>query len=91
MFDENKFQALVAEAVKQALKQQGAQEYYGYADVKQFIEISGISKRDMEDRVIPHPEFKHCVSRFDGGHKRYIHIRKGLDALDKILIKEAVK
>ncbi len=72
--------------VNQALAQQDNQLFHGYADVKQFMEISGMSKRDMEDRVIPHPDFKHCVRRFDGANKRYIHIRDGLSALDNILI-----
>lgn len=87
MFDEIAFQTLVSDAVKQALAQQDNQVYQGYADVKQFIEISGISKRDMEDRVIPHPAFEHCVARFDGGSKRYIHIANGLQALDNILLR----
>lgn len=88
LFNTDEFQYLVRMAVRQELSQQDGQVYRGYADVKQFIEISGISKRDMEDRVIPHPEFEHCVGRFDGGMKRYIHIRDGLAALDRILRKE---
>lgn len=87
LIDEQAFKSLIQDAVKQAVKQD-EQVYQGYADVKQFIEISGISKRDMEDRVIPHPNFRHCVCRFEGGAKRYIHIRDGLDALDKIFQKE---
>lgn len=87
MFDERAFQALVSEAVRQAIAENDQQVYQGYADVKQFIEISGIPKRDMEDRVIPHPKFKHCVARFEGGAKRYIHIQKGLEALDEILLR----
>lgn len=87
MFDETAFKTLVKDAVNQALAQQDNQLFRGYADVKQFIEISGISKRDMEDRVIPHPAFKHCVARFDGGSKRYIHIANGLQALDNILLR----
>ena len=89
MFDERAFKSLIQDAVKQAMKQD-EQVYNGYADIKQFIEISGISKRHLEEKVIPHPKFKHCVCRFDGSMKRYIHIRKGLDALDKILIKESI-
>lgn len=88
IIDEQAFKSLIHDAVNQALKQQDTQVYQGYADVKQFIEISGISKRDMEDRVIPHPDFKHCVCRFDGGAKRYIHIKNGLIALDQIFRKE---
>lgn len=87
LFNPEEFQALIREAVRQELSQQDNQVYQGYADVKQFIEISGIPKRDMEDRVIPHPDFKHCVRRFDGGSKRYIHIKDGLEALDEILLK----
>lgn len=86
IFNENELKTLIVDAVNQALTRQDVQDYQGYADVKRFIEISGISKRDMEDRVIPHPEFKGCVSRFDGGTKRYIHINNGLQALDRILL-----
>ena len=89
LIDEQAFKSLIQDAVKQAMKQD-EQVYHGYADIKQFIEISGISKRHLEEKVIPHPKFKHCVCRFDGSMKRYIHIRKGLDALDKILIKESI-
>ena len=89
LFNTDEFQYLVRMAVRQELSQQDDQVYRGYADVKQFIEISGISKRHLEEKVIPHPQFKHCVCRFDGSMKRYIHIRKGLDALDEILVKEA--
>ena len=87
--DEQAFKSLIQDAVKQAMKQD-EQVYHGYADVKQFIKISGISENDMERKVLSHPAFEHCVCRFDGSMKRYIHIRKGLDALDKILIKESI-
>ena len=36
---------------------------------------------------LSHPAFEHCVARFDGSTKRYIHIVKGLEALDEILLK----
>ncbi|WP_052255814.1 hypothetical protein [Salinicoccus sp. YB14-2] len=90
MFDESAFKSLIQDAVKEALSQQDNQLFHGYADVKQFIKISGISENDMERKVLSHPAFEHCVCRFDGSMKRYIHIRKGLDALDKILIKESI-
>lgn len=89
LINEHAFKLMVQDAVKQAIQTTDDQVYQGYADVKQFIEISGISKRHMEDKVIPHPRFKRCVCRFDDSSKRYIHIRKGLDALDEILVKEA--
>lgn len=91
LFNENAMKSLIREAIREEIKQHETQEfkYMGYADVKQFIEISGISKRDMEDRVIPHPLFKNCVCRFDGGTKRYIHIQEGLQAINNILRKEA--
>lgn len=86
LINELELKALIEDAVNKALAQQNSYVYQGYADVKQFIEISGISKRDIEDRVIPHPDFKHCVARFDGGTKRYIHINNGLQALDSMLL-----
>lgn len=87
MFDESAFKSLIQDAVKEALYRQDKQVYQGYADVKQFIKISGISENDMERKVLSHPEFEHCVARFDGSTKRYIHIVKGLEALDEILLK----
>lgn len=50
-----KLNCLIIEAINTALAQLDKQIYQGYVDVKRFIEISGISKRDMEDRVIPYP------------------------------------
>ena len=87
MFDESAFKSLVQDAVKEALAQQDNQLFHGYADVKQFIKISGISENDMERKVLSHPAFEHCVARFDGGSKRYIHIANGLQALDNILLR----
>lgn len=87
MFDESAFKSLIQDAVKEALAQQDNQLFHGYADVKQFIKISGISENDMERKVLSHPAFEHCVARFDGGSKRYIHIANGLQALDNILLR----
>ena len=91
IFNEQAFKTLIQDAVKEALAQQDNQIFYGYADVKKFIEISGISENDMERKVLSHPAFEHCVARFDGGNKRYIHITKGLQALDNILLRENAK
>ena len=87
MFDESAFKSLIQDAVKEVLAQQDNQLFHGYADVKQFIKISGISENDMERKVLSHPAFEHCVARFDGGSKRYIHIANGLQALDNILLR----
>ena len=87
MFDESAFKSLIREAVNDALSRQDKQVYQGYADVKQFIEISGISENDLEKKVLRHPYFEHCVVRFDDSTKRYIHIVKGLEALDNILLR----
>ena len=87
LIDESAFKSLIQDAVKEALSRQDKQVYQGYADVKQFIKISGISENDMERKVLSHPAFEHCVARFDGSKKRYIHIVKGLEALDEILLK----
>lgn len=55
IINEIELKYLIIEAINTALAPQDKQIYQGYVDVKRFIEISGISKRDMEDRVIPYP------------------------------------
>lgn len=89
MFDTQALKSLMREAVREELSQQSdQQEFQGYAPVSKFIGISGISKRDLEEKVIPHPEFKDCITTLDGGGtKRYVHVKRGLEAIDKIMIR----
>lgn len=65
-------------------------EYIGFADVKEFINISGISRDDLEDKVYPNKEFQEaCMYRFGKGNKRYIKVRPAIDFIEqKIFIKE---
>ncbi|MFQ3853679.1 hypothetical protein ABLV90_09560 [Staphylococcus sp. 2S1] len=65
-------------------------EYIGFADAKEFINISGISRDDLEDKVYPNEEFQEaCMYRFGKGNKRYIKVRPRIDFIEqKIFIKE---
>ena len=83
LINEQAFKAAIHEAVQEALQQQNTQTYEGFADVKEFIEISGISKWDLEQKFMPHPEFKQHVHRLDG-QKRYIDIKPALEAIRNI-------
>lgn len=83
LINEEAFKATIHEAVVEALGSQSEQKYYGFADVKKFIDISGISKWDLENKFIPHPEFKTHVYKIDG-QKRYIDVLPALEAARKI-------
>ena len=65
-------------------------EYIGFADAKEFIKISGISRDDLEEKVFPNKEFQEtCMYRFGKGNKRYIKIRPAIDFIEQhIFIKE---
>ncbi|OEK70161.1 hypothetical protein AST01_04330 [Staphylococcus equorum] len=65
-------------------------EYIGFADTKEFIKVSGISKDDLEEKVFPNKEFQEsCMYRFGKGNKRYIKVRPAIDFIEqKIFIKE---
>ena len=48
-------------------------EFIGFADAKAFVEISGISRDDLETKVYPDKGFQEaCMYRFGKGNKRYI-------------------
>lgn len=87
MFDEKALKTLIREAVREELESFQGQQYPGYADVEQFIEISGISKRHLEYGIIPHPLFKPYVHK-PQGRKRYIEVAPAMDAVKEIM-KEA--
>ncbi|KRG09861.1 MULTISPECIES: hypothetical protein [Staphylococcus] len=65
-------------------------EYIGFADAKEFVKVSGVSKDDLEEKVFPNKEFQEaCMYRFGKGNKRYIKVRPAIDFIEqKIFIKE---
>ena len=65
-------------------------EYIGFADAKEFVKASGISRDDLESKVYPDKGFQEaCMYRFGKGNKRYIKIRPAIDYIEQnILIKE---
>ncbi|MGW9905708.1 hypothetical protein ACUXJP_002460 [Staphylococcus cohnii] len=65
-------------------------EYIGFADAKEFVKISGISRDDLETKVYPNKEFQEtCMYRFGKGNKRYIKIRPAIEFIEQnIMIKE---
>lgn len=84
MFNEQAFKDLIREAVREELSSVNSQKYLGYADVDQFIEISGISKRHLEYSIIPHPLFKPYIHKLEG-RKRYIEIEPAMEAIRQIM------
>lgn len=75
----------ILEIVKNSIPQQ---EYIGYADVNQFIKLSGISANDLELKVFPDAEFKKCIYRFGKGQKRYIEVKPAMECIKRILVRE---
>ena len=65
-------------------------EYIGFADAKEFVKASGISRDDLETKVYPDKGFQEaCMYRFGKGNKRYIKIRPAIEFIEQnILIKE---
>ena len=65
-------------------------EFIGFADAKEFVKASGISRDDLESKVYPDKGFQEaCMYRFGKGNKRYIKIRPAIDYIEQnILIKE---
>ncbi|MGW8003096.1 hypothetical protein BU110_00510 [Staphylococcus shinii] len=65
-------------------------EFIGFADAKEFIKVSGISKNDLEKHVYSNVEFqKECMYRFGKGNKRYVKIRPAIDFIESnIFVKE---
>ncbi|MEB5793320.1 hypothetical protein [Staphylococcus hominis] len=66
-------------------------EFIGFADVKKFIEISGISKDDFEKKISCNKGFQEaCMYRFGKGAKRYIKVDKAIDYIEnQLMIKES--
>lgn len=66
-------------------------EYIGFADAKEFVKISGISKDDLEKKVYPNKNFQEsCMYRFGKGNKRYIKIKTAIQFIEEnILIRES--
>lgn len=65
-------------------------DFIGFADAKEFVKASGISRDDLETKVYPNKEFQEaCMYRFGKGNKRYIKIRPAIEFIEQnILIKE---
>ncbi|HIW39048.1 hypothetical protein [Staphylococcus gallinarum] len=65
-------------------------EFIGFADAKEFIKVSGISKNDLEKHVYSNKEFQsECMYRFGKGNKRYIKIKPAIDFIEQnIFVKE---
>lgn len=65
-------------------------EFVGFADVKEFQKISGLSKNDLEKHVFPNKEFQNeCMYRFGKNYKRYIEVEPAIRFIKtRILVKE---
>ncbi|WP_436870172.1 hypothetical protein [Staphylococcus shinii] len=65
-------------------------EFIGFADAKEFIKVSGISKNDLEKHVYSNAEFQaECMYRFGKGNKRYIKIKPAIAFIESnIFVKE---
>ena len=65
-------------------------EFIGFADAKEFVKASGISRDDLETKVYHDKGFQEtCMYRFGKGNKRYIKIRPAIEYIEQnILIKE---
>lgn len=65
-------------------------EFIGFADAKEFIKVSGISRNDLEKHVYSNRDFQEtCMYRFGKGNKRYIKIKPAIDFIEQnIFVKE---
>ena len=65
-------------------------EFIGFADAKDFVKASGISRDDLETKVYPDKGFQEaCMRRFGKGNKRYIKVKPAIEFIEQnILIKE---
>lgn len=84
LIDEQAFKASIQEAVIEAINSQKQDEYEGFANVERFIKISGISKFDLEEKLMVNPIFTEHVYRLQGT-KRYIDIKPALESVRKIM------
>lgn len=64
-------------------------EFIGFADAKEFIKVSGISKNDLEKHVYSNREFQQtCMYRFGKGNKRYIEVEPALRFIRENILKK---
>ncbi|MDT0679675.1 hypothetical protein [Staphylococcus chromogenes] len=64
-------------------------EFIGFADAKEFIKVSGISKNDLEKYVFSNREFQQtCMYRFGKGNKRYIEVEPALRFIRENILKK---
>lgn len=83
--DLSELEKSIIEIVKNATSEE---KYIGFADVKQFVKISGISKSDLEKKVLSDFGFQRkFVYRFEGSNKRYIKVKGSLDYIENSLLK----
>lgn len=83
--DLSELEKAILEVIKNSTSQH---EYIGFADVKQFVKISGISKSDLEKKVLTDSEFQRkFVFRFEDSKKRYIKIKGALNYIENSLLK----
>lgn len=66
-------------------------EFIGFADVKEFKKVSGISENDLERKVFANKGFQEkCMYRFGNGNKRYIKVKPAIEYIaDNIMKNEA--
>ena len=84
MFDTQAFKSLVQEAVTEALNEQRQDQYEGFADMVKFREISGISRHDIEEKLMPLPQFRQHVYRLSG-QKRYVDVKPALEVVREVM------
>lgn len=64
-------------------------EFIGFADAKEFIKVSGISRNDLEKHVYSNKEFQQeCMYRFGKGSKRYIEVKPALRFIRENILKK---
>ncbi|MFF7217940.1 hypothetical protein [Mammaliicoccus sciuri] len=67
-------------------------EFIGFADVNDFLKISGISKHHFENEVFPNLTFQErFVYRFGKGGKRYIEVKPAIEYIKNELLKKEVE
>lgn len=65
-------------------------EYIGFADVKEFVKISGLSKDDFEKKVASNQQFKKFIYKFEDSRKRYIKVKPALEFIENnLMVNEA--
>lgn len=77
----------IEQAIKRAIES-AQPDFVGYADVKEFSKISGISPSDLEKKVLSDRGFKKFIYRFENSNKRYIKVKPALQYIESLMIAE---